>query len=720
MNRGRGRSPSQLPNQNDDEILSIEKQYEFINMSFKYGINDLENIIQMFHARLLAEESYLNSLQKVKKLASFNDADRHHEAPQSSFQTAVKFYEATINDIIESRQRLKDTIKLEIDVLIKQKEIEEQNRKTNKSKLYDANNNYITFRRRDIAKLQKAYVHKCEDLKVTQNNWQEQQQLDLMNNAANRNSLELTANNFRLSGDYNNRDGLLSDSNSISDQSPTNKKGMAGLISQMRTRTPLDQSKQMTKVTRMKKDITDADNEYRDGILMLEHLRKKQTKTMDEVNKQLQNTIQRKTETVKTTLINILHSELDTLQMEMNISRNSLEAATSIDSLKDAQLFSLHYQSLGYIKPAPVRYENYYMEGKCKEVLFGGSLEAYAVEHSRAVPLLVTKCIDAIEAMGGLQKEGIYRISGRQANIDQLKHQFELDEEKVNLDNFDVFTIATVLKMYIRELKRPLFDFNVQTRSAYNKNMPQAQKFNLLETKLSNLSLAHRSTLHCIIRHLSKVNAHNQANKMNISNLAMIFTPVIFHDYNQTDESLHLNNEWSPDDLFGDLLLYHDLIFPKAEDFARRINEPKLNQALNGQSPFSQYSRSNLLYLMPAQQTNSMLLTQPMSSPLNYPPKLTTLIGTVPNTFSPSARNRVGNSDATDTHHLVVVQQQSDTELLENKIKQKENNENRHLLPPRQDSLLRKQVEVKLVSESSKQYQANLDYSLLDQHSDEL
>lgn len=100
--------------------------------------------------------------------------------------------------------------------------------------------------------------------------------------------------------------------------------------------------------------------------------------------------------------------------------------------------------------------------------MFGGSLETYAIEHKTPVPMIVTKCIDAIEVMGGLQKEGIYRVSGRQSNIEQLKHQFELDEDNINLENYDVFTIATVLKQYIRELERPLFEFSVQTRSCYS------------------------------------------------------------------------------------------------------------------------------------------------------------------------------------------------------------------------------------------------------------
>jgi hypothetical protein len=102
------------------------------------------------------------------------------------------------------------------------------------------------------------------------------------------------------------------------------------------------------------------------------------------------------------------------------------------------------------------------------EVLFGNSLESYAIDHGRTVPLVVLRCCEAIENTGGLQKEGIYRVSGRQSNVEQLKHLFELDEEKAILDGFDVVTIATVLKTYLRELKRPLFDFNVQSRAAYD------------------------------------------------------------------------------------------------------------------------------------------------------------------------------------------------------------------------------------------------------------
>ncbi|KAI7893536.1 uncharacterized protein EV154DRAFT_479288 [Mucor mucedo] len=121
MNRARGRSLSQQPS--DDELLSIERQSEFINMTFKYTINDLENVIAMLRARFTAEEAYLTSLYKVRKMAYANDGERtnlNHDA-RATFQTAVKVYEATVIDMINSRHRLRDTIKAEIDNLVKQK-----------------------------------------------------------------------------------------------------------------------------------------------------------------------------------------------------------------------------------------------------------------------------------------------------------------------------------------------------------------------------------------------------------------------------------------------------------------------------------------------------------------------------------------------------------------------------------------------------------------------
>ena len=103
------------------------------------------------------------------------------------------------------------------------------------------------------------------------------------------------------------------------------------------------------------------------------------------------------------------------------------------------------------------------------DLIFGTSLEDYGAEHNRTVPLIVLKCIDAVERMGGLQKEGIYRVSGRQSNVDSLKSTFEQNEQAMDLhqSKYDVTTIAAILKIYLRELKQPLFSLSVQSRMEY-------------------------------------------------------------------------------------------------------------------------------------------------------------------------------------------------------------------------------------------------------------
>lgn len=116
--------------------------------------------------------------------------------------------------------------------------------------------------------------------------------------------------------------------------------------------------------------------------------------------------------------------------------------------------------------PVQILYENHYY-GRVRNVHFGASLRGYAKIHGRNVPIIVERCTQAVESMGGLEKEGIYRISGRQSNINALKIEFEKDEN-VNLDSIDVFTIASVLKVYLRELEEPLFPLSMTYRAEYS------------------------------------------------------------------------------------------------------------------------------------------------------------------------------------------------------------------------------------------------------------
>ena len=76
--------------------------------------------------------------------------------------------------------------------------------------------------------------------------------------------------------------------------------------------------------------------------------------------------------------------------------------------------------------------------------------------------------------MLGLRREGIYRVSGRHAQIMNLKRLFEVNEDAVDLTDpafsEDCAAIAAVLKIYLRELPEPLFPFPLSERVAYSGN----------------------------------------------------------------------------------------------------------------------------------------------------------------------------------------------------------------------------------------------------------
>lgn len=106
-------------------------------------------------------------------------------------------------------------------------------------------------------------------------------------------------------------------------------------------------------------------------------------------------------------------------------------------------------------------------------MIFGVSLSDYARIHRRNVPLIVTRCIAAVQDRGGLDREGIYRVSGRQTTTEKLRQQFERDEEGCVFGEDgvtdDVFAIAGILKIYLRELPEPLFPFTLEERIEYSR-----------------------------------------------------------------------------------------------------------------------------------------------------------------------------------------------------------------------------------------------------------
>lgn len=90
--------------------------------------------------------------------------------------------------------------------------------------------------------------------------------------------------------------------------------------------------------------------------------------------------------------------------------------------------------------------------------LFGGSLEEYLEATNEEIPLIMKSCIRVIN-LYGLHHQGIYRVSGSQVEINNFRESFERGEDPLAdvTDASDINSVAGVFKLYLRELREPLF-----------------------------------------------------------------------------------------------------------------------------------------------------------------------------------------------------------------------------------------------------------------------
>ncbi|CAB1322964.1 unnamed protein product [Coregonus sp. 'balchen'] len=89
--------------------------------------------------------------------------------------------------------------------------------------------------------------------------------------------------------------------------------------------------------------------------------------------------------------------------------------------------------------------------------LFNGNLESFVKDSGQAIPRVVESCIRFIN-LYGLQHQGIFRVSGSQMEINDIKNSFERGNDPLTDEenNHDINSVAGVLKLYFRGLEKSL------------------------------------------------------------------------------------------------------------------------------------------------------------------------------------------------------------------------------------------------------------------------
>uniref|UniRef100_A0A4W6DRE6 SLIT-ROBO Rho GTPase activating protein 2 n=1 Tax=Lates calcarifer TaxID=8187 RepID=A0A4W6DRE6_LATCA len=186
-------------------------------------------------------------------------------------------------------------------------------------------------------------------------------------------------------------------------------------------------------------------------------------------------------------------------------------------------------------------------------------------DSGEAIPLMVESCIRFI-SRHGLQHEGIFRVSGSQVEVNDIKNAFERGEDPLAGDqnDHDMDSIAGVLKLYFRGLDHALFPKEVfhdliscvsmeslQERAVHIKKVLQS---------LPSKTLIIMRYLFAFLNHLSQ---YSEENMMDPYNLAICFGPTLMsvpEGHDQVSCQAHVN------ELIKTIIIHHDTIFPGLQD----------------------------------------------------------------------------------------------------------------------------------------------------------
>ncbi|KAM9673190.1 rac GTPase-activating protein 1 [Trichechus inunguis] len=156
-----------------------------------------------------------------------------------------------------------------------------------------------------------------------------------------------------------------------------------------------------------------------------------------------------------------------------------------------------------------------------------GMLADFVSQTSPMIPSIVVHCVNEIEQRG-LTETGLYRISGCDRTVKELKEKFLRVKTVPLLSKVDdIHAICSLLKDFLRNLKEPLLTFRL------NKTFMEAAEITDEDNSIAamyqavgELPQANRDTLAFLMIHLQRV-AQSPNTKMDVANLAKVFGPTI-------------------------------------------------------------------------------------------------------------------------------------------------------------------------------------------------
>ncbi|XP_072521119.1 rho GTPase-activating protein 25 [Salminus brasiliensis] len=185
----------------------------------------------------------------------------------------------------------------------------------------------------------------------------------------------------------------------------------------------------------------------------------------------------------------------------------------------------------------------------------------------RLVPMLVEKCAEFIKEHG-LVEEGIFRLPGQENQVKHFREAFDAGERPSFPSDTDVHTVASLLKLYLRELPEPVVPWTQYQDfldSSLMLDATTAAGKEKLEKQISLLPRVNYNLLSYICRFLFEVQQHSKVNKMSVENLATVMGVNLFKP--QVEDAISMM-KGTPmiQKVMTVMIRHHELLFPACKD----------------------------------------------------------------------------------------------------------------------------------------------------------
>ncbi|XP_039198141.1 SLIT-ROBO Rho GTPase-activating protein 1 isoform X2 [Crotalus tigris] len=209
-------------------------------------------------------------------------------------------------------------------------------------------------------------------------------------------------------------------------------------------------------------------------------------------------------------------------------------------------------------------------------------------DSGQVIPLIVESCIQFIN-LYGLQHQGIFRVSGSQVEVNDIKNSFERGENPLADDqsNHDINSVAGVLKLYFRGLENPIFP-----KERFNDLISGVRTENLYERALHirKLLLTLPRSIIILLRYLfaflNHLSQYSDENMMDPYNLAICFGPTLMpipDIQEQVSCQAHVN------EIIKTIIIHQEIIFPDSKELDGPVYEKCMAGDDYCDSPYSEH-----------------------------------------------------------------------------------------------------------------------------------